>query len=146
MIYYNATGKKVAIHEEESEGQQREFYDEIALYEKKVLYRINRRTGECTTTSLDTPFRPIAVPPNATYYGTYYVGSTVDPLAGFKVNSFGGDTDNGRYVGTWSYVKCVPVTDSYFGEQTGFVHWSFYDVELSIEDPDVFIPPAGCHQ
>jgi hypothetical protein len=34
MIYYNATGKKVAIHEEESEGQQREFYDEIALYEK----------------------------------------------------------------------------------------------------------------
>ena len=63
---------------------------------QKVLYRINRRTGECTTTSLDTPFRPIAVPPNATYYGTYYVGSTVDPLAGFKVNSFGGDTDNGR--------------------------------------------------
>lgn len=31
-IYYDANRERIAIHEEFSEGQQREFYDEIALY------------------------------------------------------------------------------------------------------------------
>ena len=30
---------------------------------------------------------------------------------------------SGRYVGTWTYIDCMPVTDSYIGGQTGFVHW-----------------------
>ena len=31
----------------------------------------------------------------------------------------------GRYVGTWTYVDCMPVTDTYIGGQTGFVHWRY---------------------
>ena len=62
-----------------------------------VAYRINQKTRVCTTSRPPTPFRRIEVPPNATYYGTFYVGSTTEPLAGFPVNSFGGDTENGKH-------------------------------------------------
>ena len=62
---------------------------------QNVVYRINIKTGVCSNSTLSTPFRRIEVPRNATYYGTFYVGSTTIPLAGFKVNSFGGDTENG---------------------------------------------------
>ena len=60
------------------------------------MYRINRRTRECTISRPTSPFRRVEVPKNATFYGTHFVGSTSEPLAGFKVNSFGGDTENGE--------------------------------------------------
>ena len=47
MIYYDANRERIAIHEEVSEGQQREFYDEIALYRevrKTPLLMKNRAT------------------------------------------------------------------------------------------------------
>ena len=33
-IYYDAIEERIAIHEHEREGQQRDSYDEIALYQK----------------------------------------------------------------------------------------------------------------
>ena len=33
-IYYDAIEERIAIHEHEEEGQERDAYDEIALYEK----------------------------------------------------------------------------------------------------------------
>lgn len=127
--------------------QSLSFYSLCTLPMQDVAYRINQRTRVCTTSQPPTPFRRIEVPPNATYYGTFYVGSTTEPLAGFLVNSFGGNTENGedndhydvydnytifmhfqttllgRYVGSWTSVDCVPVTDAYISSQTGFVHW-----------------------
>ena len=66
------------------------------IFPQDVVYRINRRTRECTTSKPTSPFRRVEVPKNATYYGTYFVGSTSERFAGFKVNSFGGDTENGE--------------------------------------------------
>ena len=34
----------------------------------------------------------------------------------------------GRYVGSWTSIDCVPVTDSYISSQTGFVHWRQVDI------------------
>ena len=79
----------------------------VHTFPQDVIYKINRRTRECTNSRPTSPFRRIEVPPNATFYGTFYVGSTSEPLAGFKVNSFGGDTDNGEYRKLENFEVCL---------------------------------------
>ncbi|XP_065184344.1 mammalian ependymin-related protein 1-like [Sycon ciliatum] len=143
-IAYDASNERVAIREEVIEGETREFYEEIFIHRAEVGYRINGRTRQCEKFALKEPFRYIQVPENATSYGEAYVGSSSVAGAGTLVNLWGGETERGRYSGSWTSVGCVPVTDSYVSSTTGFIHWTFYDVTLGISDPNVFIPPSNC--
>lgn len=143
---YDAVNNRTSIFEEIDIGTQREFYHDIALFKEKILYRYNLRTKQCNNYTLNDTFRRIEVPPTAKLFGQFYIGSNVAEGAGILVSAFGGDTERGRYVGTWTAVGCAPVTDAYFSQRTGFVHWSFYDVTLGISDPNVFVPPAECRQ
>lgn len=67
-------------------------------------------TGQCTSRTIDEPFRPIAVPSNATSYGQFYIGTSGDPEAGMLVSVFGGEVRAGetyKYkVGTNDYLIC----------------------------------------
>ena len=45
---------------------------------------------------IDEPFRPFGVPPNATSYGQFYIGTSGDPEAGMLVNVFGGEIREGK--------------------------------------------------
>lgn len=109
---------------------------------QKIGYRLNIRERTCESFNLSEPFRPVEVPPEAKFLGSFYVGSSAAPGAGILVDTWGGQTERGevlilltaglshsylflmavslgRYSGTWTNVGCLPVTDAYVSAQTG---------------------------
>ena len=63
---------------------------------QRIEYRYDYRTGQCLSRTIDEPFRPFGVPPNATSYGQFYIGTSGDPEAGMLVNVFGGEFGEGK--------------------------------------------------
>ena len=63
---------------------------------QKIGYRLNIREGQCTRFNLTESFRPIEVPPEATFFGSFYVGSSAAEGAGVLVNAWGGQTERGK--------------------------------------------------
>ena len=46
------------------------------VYIDNTLSDQQANSRECATSTLPTPFHVTEVPPNATYYGTYFFGSS----------------------------------------------------------------------
>jgi hypothetical protein len=144
-LSYDATNQRVRTIDEIEEGSERDFYDEISLFEKKIHYSVNLKTRQCNKTALDKEFRPVEVPLFANFTDEVYLGISGLIGAGVLENIFqGNDADKGRYSGAWTELYCIPVTDTYLSMSTGYVHWSFYDVSPGIKNVDVFNPPPEC--
>lgn len=83
---------------------------------QKIGYRLNLRERQCTRFNLTESFHPIEVPPEATFFGSFYVGSSAAEGAGVLVNAWGGQTERGKqhvpdyYVATFtnSVLICLP--------------------------------------
>ncbi len=52
--------------------------------------------------------------------------------------------DTIEYISSWTYLGCLPVHRTSFGQKFGIAHLSFYDVTLGIHDPNRFIPRQEC--
>ena len=143
---YDAPNMRTRFIEEVDESQERSFYDELFLFKEKIGYRFNIREKTCVRFNLTEPFRAIEVPPEARSFGSLYIGSSAAEGAGVLVDVWGGQTERGRYSGSWTSVGCIPVNDAYVSTQTGVAIASFFDVTGGISDPNIFIPPAECQQ
>ena len=60
-----------------------------------TAYRLNRITKVCEKRTLKDPFRPLAVPSNATFYGEAYIGTGAFEGGGILVNNWGGQNEYG---------------------------------------------------
>ena len=76
------------------------YYHYILL--KRVEYRYDYDSGQCTQRPTQYPFRPIGVPANATALGQGYIGASGIPGAGMLVSSFAGYPREGN---SW-YKSC----------------------------------------
>jgi len=93
---YDSTNMRTRFIEEVNENQERSYYDELFLFKEKIGYRLNIRERQCTRFNLTESFRPIEVPPEATFFGSFYVGSSAAEGAGVLVNAWGGQTERGK--------------------------------------------------
>ena len=114
-ITYDEVEERIRfVIREEENGQEIDAFEVIALFLKvqcilsslltslhgiqlqNIEYRYDYRTQQCTSRMIDEPFRPFGVPPNATSYGQFYIGTSGDPEAGMLVNVFGGEFREGE--------------------------------------------------
>ncbi|XP_078001311.1 mammalian ependymin-related protein 1-like [Glandiceps talaboti] len=144
-IAYDAHNERFHSYEEVFIGEKKDHFASLFLHKERKEYRLNLATKKCETHELTRPFRHIGIPENATFYDETIIGSLSEPGAGVLVQLWGGHTERGRYVGSWTVHGCVPIHESYHRfNSSESVHTDFFDVTAGIHDPTIFIPPQEC--
>ncbi|XP_020604379.1 mammalian ependymin-related protein 1-like, partial [Orbicella faveolata] len=147
-ISYDAYNERLSIVEEIDEKKEKKFYEYILLHRERTMYQIElsiNKTGKCVKKDLDEPFHRFEIPSNATFYGEATIGSNALPGLGVNVALFGGEMGDDRYYVTVTEPGCVPVHENVVSKKYGFIHTSFFDVELGV-DPERFVPPSECEE
>ncbi|XP_068681540.1 mammalian ependymin-related protein 1-like isoform X1 [Montipora foliosa] len=147
-LSYDAIDERLSMDEMVYLQAQKErmFYKFIFLYKEQVLYqlRMENMTEKCIKNDLTEPFKKIQVPKNATSMGDLTIGSNAEPGLGVNIAVFAGKTPEGDpYYLTVTEKGCVPVSEGILSKKYGYMHTSFFDVELGV-DPNVFVPPESC--
>lgn len=148
-LSYDAVGERLSMEEMVDLRAQKKtaFYKFIFIYKDQVLYKITmskNMTEECIKEDLTEPFKTIQVPENATFVGDLTIGSNAEPGLGVNVAVFAGETPEGDpYYLTVTENGCVPVSEGIRSKKYGYIHNSFFDVELGV-DPNAFVPPESC--
>jgi len=143
---YDQLGLRTSFLEEiEESGHRREYYHRIHLYKTKMSYRINLRNKTCTVIPIDYSFRVIGVPQNATFRYSAYVGSDAIWGSGVLVNLWEEHFPHGQWSGSFTDFDCLIYEDNFFNHSTiGYLQTTFFDIEIGINDPDVFHIPSEC--
>ncbi|XP_033736122.1 mammalian ependymin-related protein 1-like [Pecten maximus] len=142
---YDETQRRFREIEEVEFGSDREYFDVLYLHNVGKEYRFNLKTRQCNVTNLTRPFRPFGVPPEGKFEGSATVGAAGVPNEFMAVNNFYGNfSDGDRFFGTVTNPDCIPIASGFYSENTGFVHRTFFDLNIGIADPMVFIPPKEC--
>jgi hypothetical protein len=162
---YDSVYRRVRILQDIHSADDESYFDILRLFESKIEFVLNVKTGNCTRQPLLRPWRDIGIQPGAINRGEAYLGSSAFPGAGLLVtiwfvnfrrlidSSFffsrsGNETVSQNktvtFIGTWTYEACLPVSDTSVDPVFGISHTSFYDVSGGISDPNVFIPPRAC--
>ena len=123
--------------EEHVLGSDREFYDNLFLFNKNIFYQFNLKTRECTKQPLQNPWVNFGVPENATSIGESYIGSSAVSNANILTTMWTGnyiDNEGNKieYTGVWSYEGCLPITTINANEKYGVTYVNLFDITLGI--------------
>jgi len=148
-LSYDAIYQRERIIEEIEVGDDRDYYDVVALFQAKMEFVYNFRTHNCTRRTIDRAWRDFGIRQGARSYGEAYVGSSGVPGASVLVTIWGGnfttpENHTVNYFGTWTYQGCLPVSSTSHNSKYGTSHASFFDITPGISDPNVFIPRREC--
>ncbi|XP_071962541.1 mammalian ependymin-related protein 1-like [Antedon mediterranea] len=137
--------RKRYVDEVFTTGDKRDYFDVLYLHNVGIEYRFDLQTKKCESRKISKDqFFPIGIPENATFYGEANIGTKGFPGEGVLVQTWGGQSERGRYSGIWTVTGCLPVKEGYYSNQTGYISTEFYDITLGISDPNVFMPPKEC--
>ncbi|XP_065832922.1 mammalian ependymin-related protein 1-like [Oscarella lobularis] len=146
---YDAPNERFYRYEELNENATRNFYHEIFLHQERAFYRIDLKTRACQRFPLERPFYPIAVPPDARYYASRYLGSSAIAKANLLTTVWVGE-DEERHFGyemVFTERECLPVhVTRFFRESRSMERSTFFDATLGITDPTGFEVPPECER
>lgn len=141
-VVYDENAPRVRITEDISIGNQVDFYDVVYLH--NVEYRLNLKTRQCNVTALTRPFRQFGVPQDANFIGKATIGIAGIPGENVVIENYNGQFRDGtKYFGDVTYPDCIPVSRGVYYE-SGLSMDRFYDINVGIADPMVFIPHKEC--
>ncbi|XP_064403918.1 ependymin-like [Halichondria panicea] len=147
-ITYDATNQRIRIDEsiDNFTNPTRDYFDTFFFFKEKMMYIVNLTSKECKKRDLpdDIVFHPVGIPPDARPLGEAVIGSNAGIKIGVTVDLWSGTSPRGgRYMGVWTSVGCIPVSELHRLESGDILRQSFYDVALG-DVPERFIPPSNC--
>ncbi|XP_066574034.1 ependymin [Amia ocellicauda] len=121
--------------------------DTLLLFRERVQYRIFYQNQTCVQSALDTPFRPLEVPPDAQFLNQLVFGGSSQPGEGVLVNQWMGKVPEtqGTYYSHFTKFGCLPFSEIYY-TPTNSWYISYFNMGRGIRDPNVFIPPPFCEE
>lgn len=85
LFSYDSIYRRERIADEIEEGDTRDFFDVLALFDSRIEFVYNFRARNCTRREITRPWRNFAINPNDTSYGEAYIGSSAFPGSGVLV-------------------------------------------------------------
>lgn len=85
LFSYDATYRRERIADEIDEGDSRDFFDVLALFDSKVEFVYNFRARNCTRREITRAWRDFGIRANDTSFGEAYIGSSAFPGSGVLV-------------------------------------------------------------
>ncbi|GFO04118.1 mammalian ependymin-related protein 1 [Plakobranchus ocellatus] len=83
---------------------------------QNLEYRVDLHTRKCNVTQPKEPFRPIGVPPGATYLFEGVIGAAGMPGQAVTVATFGAQFEGNDFEVTVTYPDCFPVNHAFKGK------------------------------
>ena len=143
-LSYDETNTRAREIEEIEFGSDREIYDVLYLHNVGKEYRLNIKTRKCNVTALTRPFRPYGVPPGAQFDGSATIGAAGIPGESLVVENWSLVDGDDKFYGVVSSPDCVPIEYAFYSQRTSLITTTFFDINVGITDPNVFIPPREC--
>lgn len=148
-FWYDENNKRVRMVEEVEIGSTRDYYDILALFNLNKEYKVNLKTKQCVTSTISQPFIPMGVPREARFDFDAEIGAAGIPNEHLTIQAFSGnftfgDLKGDAFYGLATYPGCVPVRSVIFGKTIGFLQTDFFDINIGIRDPNIWIPPSIC--
>lgn len=84
-LSYDSTYRRERVADEIDVGDDRDFFDVVALFDLRVEYVYNFRARNCTRRPITRPWRDFGIRANDTSYGEAYIGSSAFPGSGVLV-------------------------------------------------------------
>ena len=167
QLSYDSVSQRTRILQKTKVGQIETYYDIISLYQAKLVFYIDKKSGNCSYYLFDQPWHDFGVQSDAVSRGTAYIGSSMLSAANLLVTIWfvytfhhlyffsglifvraGNQTipfnKTARYLGVWTYEECIPVSNISFEPNGSINYIRYYDLTLGINEPNVFVPPEQC--
>lgn len=77
QLSYDSIFQRTRILQKTKVGQIETYYDIISLYQAKLVFYIDKNSGNCSSFSYDQPWHDFGVQLDAVSRGTAYVGSSM---------------------------------------------------------------------
>jgi len=136
---------RISIYEDIDESGTHDHFHRIRLFHEKLEYSVNLKTKDCKVGALNREWRRYGVPSNATFEDQFEIGTDAFVMGGVLVNEWSDTFTEGKWHGTFTDIGCLPVSEYFRTTDHNLIHTSFYDITLGIQDPNIFMPPTGCH-
>eukprot|EP00300_Choanocystis_sp_HF-7_P031343 c40608_g1_i1.p1 GENE.c40608_g1_i1~~c40608_g1_i1.p1 ORF type:complete len:223 (+),score=50.86 c40608_g1_i1:37-669(+) len=142
-FFYDALGQRMATYAKIDVGGKKHRLGFIEIFESQIGYEMDFDKNTCKSYTLNQPFRPVAIPQNATLLGAFSIGLVLDVYtwAGQFAMQQGG---MGYYQATVTEQGCIPVAEQFESAESGFVAQEFVNVVIGLTNPDAFIPASFC--
>jgi len=150
FIAYDAANKRRSLIEEQDvilPGRQFRQYIEIG--QESLVYEINLTLKTCSKVAMRRPWRPYAIPVNATFETEYSVGG---PGESFNAQEWSDRIplrSREYWIGVFTLQNCYPVREviiADYEQVNSTITTNYYDIVAGITNPDDFIPPEYCSQ
>ncbi|XP_077363477.1 mammalian ependymin-related protein 1 [Festucalex cinctus] len=144
-VSYDAQKQRLRVlqqHKKHTPCQR--YFELIYLYESKLLFQIDQKTGECAKLELTEAWDPFDIPDNSTFEDQYIIGGPGDNVEVQEWSDRKPARKHETWVGVYTLRDCYPVQETYVKNSSVTTSTRFFNLQLGISDPDVFTPPPAC--
>lgn len=144
-VSYDAQNQRLRIlqqHKKHTPCQK--YFEYIFLYQSGLVFQIDTKTKQCSKTALTEAWDPFDIPSNSTFEDQYFIGGPGDMMEVQEWSDRKPARKHETWVGVYTLKDCYPVQETYTRNSSVSTSTRFFDLQLGISDPDVFVPPPTC--
>lgn len=144
-VSYDAKNQRIRILQQNKKHTPcQKFFEYIYLYKSGVMFQIEQKTKLCSKIALTQAWDPFDIPTNSTFEDQYFIGGPGDKMEVQEWSDRKPARQHEAWVGVYTVKDCYPVQETYTRNSSVTTSTRFFDLELGISDPAVFIPPSTC--
>ncbi|CAL8314867.1 unnamed protein product [Gadus morhua 'NCC'] len=142
---YDAKNQRLRILEQHKKHTPcQKYFEFIFLFQSGLMFQIETKTQQCSKTTLTGPWDPYDIPSNSTFEDQYFIGGPGDVLEVQEWSDRKPARKHEAWVGVYTLKDCYPVQETYTLNSSVSTSTRFFDLQLGISDPSVFVPPPTC--
>lgn len=147
LLAYDGLQRRVRVLEERKALIPcRRLFEYILLFNDGVMFRIEQSSKQCSKFPLTEPWDPLDIPQNSTFEDQYSIGGPQEQITVQEWSDRKTARSYETWIGIYTLKDCYPVQETITKNYSVIFSTRFFDIELGIKDPSVFIPPSTCQE
>ncbi|XP_026358911.2 mammalian ependymin-related protein 1 isoform X1 [Ursus americanus] len=145
LLSYDGLNQRVRVLDERKALIPcKRLFEYILLYKDGVMFQIEQATKQCSKITLTEPWDPLDIPQNATFEDQYSIGGPQEQITVQEWSDRKSARSYETWIGIYTVKDCYPVQETFTKNYSVILSTRFFDIQLGIKDPSVFIPPSTC--
>lgn len=145
LVSYDGLNQRVRVLDERKALIPcKRLFEYILLYKDGVMFQIEQATKQCSKITLTDPWDPLDIPHNSTFEDQYSIGGPQEQVTVQEWSDRKSARSYETWIGIYTVKDCYPVQETFTKNYSVILSTRFFDIQLGIKDPSVFIPPSTC--
>ncbi|XP_006832185.1 PREDICTED: mammalian ependymin-related protein 1 [Chrysochloris asiatica] len=145
LVSYDGLNQRVRVLDERKALIPcKRLFEYILLYKDGVMFQIEQATKQCSKIILADSWDPLDIPQNSTFEDQYSIGGPQEQIMVQEWSDRKSARSYETWIGIYTAKDCYPVQETFTKNYSVILSTRFFDIQLGIKDPSVFIPPSTC--